>query len=265
MPFKFTSKDYKEKTIIEVGDIEIGKDFIFIAGPCSVESREQLYEIVQGLKEAGVDILRGGAYKPRTSPYTFQGLGEEGIKILKEVREKFDIPIISEIMDSKQLHKHANDIDIIQVGARNMYNYPLLKELGKIDKPILLKRGLSATLDELLYAAEYIMSNGNENVILCERGIRTFTKHTRFTLDIAAVPSLKERTHLPIVVDPSHPAGRRSIVIPLAKAAACVGSDGIMVEVHNNPEYALSDADQQLTMEMYRDLVAEVKRCIRMS
>jgi len=262
MGFKYTSKEFRDKTVVKVWDVEIGNRFVYIAGPCSVESEEQLFHIAEALKEIGVDMLRGGAYKPRTSPYTFQGLGEEGIKILIRAREKFNIPIVTEIMDIDQLMRHAEEIDVIQIGARNMYNYPLLKALGKVDKPVLLKRGLSATLDELLYAAEYIMSNGNPNVILCERGIRTFTKHTRFTLDIAAVPSLKERTHLPVVVDPSHPAGRRSIVIPLAKAAACVGADGIIVEVHNDPDNALSDSKQQLTIEMYRELVKEVSRCI---
>lgn len=262
MGFKYVSKEYRDKTIIKVWDVEIGGRFTYIAGPCSVENREQIFQLAESLKDIGVDIFRGGAFKPRTSPYSFQGLGEEGIKLLLEVREYFNIPIITEIMDIKQLERFGEEIDIIQVGARNMYNYPLLKALGKIDKPILLKRGLSATLDELLYAAEYIMMSGNPNVILCERGIRTFARHTRFTLDIAAVPSLKERTHLPIIVDPSHPAGRRSIVIPLAKAAACIGADGIMVEVHNNPDEALSDPKQQLTIEMYKELVREVSRCI---
>ncbi len=262
MGFRYTSKEYKEKTVIEVGDVKIGEGFIFIAGPCSVESMEQMEEVVDQLIEIGIDILRGGAFKPRTSPYTFQGLGEEGIKILRKIRERYGIPIVSEILDIRQLEKYGEDLDIIQVGARNMYNYPFLKELGKIDRPILLKRGLSATLDEWLYAAEYIMSNGNEDVILCERGIRTFVKHSRFTLDIAAVPSLRERTHLPIIVDVSHPAGRRNLVIPLAKASACIGPDGLMVEVHPDPDNALSDSKQQITPDMYRELVSEVRRCL---
>ena len=262
MGFKYTSKDYKKKTVIKVGEVKIGQEFVFIAGPCSVESRDQMFTIAEKLKELGVHMLRGGAFKPRTSPYSFQGLGEEGIRILKEVKEKFDIPIVTEILDIRHLNKFHDVIDVIQIGARNMYNYPLLKELGRIKKPILLKRGLSATLDEWLYAAEYIMSSGNEEVILCERGIRTFTKHSRFTLDIAAVPSLKERTHLPVIVDPSHPAGRRSLVTPLAKAAACVGADGLIVEVHNNPEEALSDSSQQLTLHMFEELVKEVRKCV---
>jgi len=253
MGFKYTSKEYREKTVVRVRDVEIGGRFVFIAGPCSVESEEQLTTIAEGLKDIGVDILRGGTYKPRTSPYSFQGLGIEGLKILRKVGDKYDIPVITEALDTRHLETVASYVDIIQIGARNMYNYPILREVGKLRKPVLLKRGLSATLDEWLYAAEYIMKEGNEEVILCERGIRTFTRHTRFTLDIAAVPSIKERTHLPIIVDPSHPAGRRSIVTPLAKAAACVGADGIIVEVHNKPEEAFSDAGQSITIEMYRE------------
>jgi len=262
MKFNFTSKEYKEKTIVEIEGIKIGDCFVLIAGPCSIESYEQLYDTASALKEIGVDILRGGAYKPRTSPYSFQGLGLEGLKILRRVSYEIGVPVISEALDPRHLNRVAEYVDIVQIGARNMYNYPLLKEAGRIKKPVLLKRGLSATLDEWLSAAEYIMKEGNEDVILCERGIRTFAKHTRFTLDIAAVPSLKERTHLPIIVDPSHPAGRRSIVIPLAKAAACVGSDGIMVEVHIKPHEALSDAAQSLTIDMYRELVREVRKCL---
>ena len=262
MVFRYTSKDYREKTVIRVGKVEIGGQFVFIAGPCSIESEEQMVEVVEGLQSIGVDILRGGSFKPRTSPYSFQGLGLEGLKILRKISEKYDIPVISEVLDPRDLEKAVEYVDIIQIGARNMYNYPLLREVGKLEKPVLLKRGLSATLDEWLYAAEYIMNEGNEKVILCERGIRTFVKHTRFTLDIAAIPSLKERTHLPVIIDPSHPAGRRSIVPPLAKAAACVGADGIMVEVHNKPDNALSDAAQSLTIEMYKELVRDVRRCL---
>lgn len=262
MGFRLVSKDYKDKTVIELDGLRIGEEFVIIAGPCSVESLEQLMSTAEALKEIGVDILRGGAFKPRTSPYTFQGLGLEGLKILRRVGDKLDLPIISEALDTRHLQIVAEYVDIVQIGTRNMYNYPLLKEAGKLGKPVLLKRGLSATLEEWLYAAEYIMSSGNEDVILCERGIRTFARHTRFTLDIAAVPSLRERTHLPVIVDPSHPAGRRSIVIPLAKAAACVGSDGIMVEVHIDPDKALSDSAQSLTIELYKKLVSEVRRCL---
>lgn len=262
MGFRYTSKEYKDKTVIEVGGVTIGDGFVFIAGPCSVEDAKQLHNTVDAMINIGVDILRGGAFKPRTSPYTFQGLGLEGLKILRKVADEFGVPVVSEALDPRHLNKVAEYVDIIQIGARNMYNYPLLKEAGRVRKPVLLKRGLSATLDEWLYAAEYVMQEGNEDIILCERGIRTFTRHTRFTLDIAAVPSLRERTHLPIIIDPSHPAGRRSIVIPLAKAAACIGSDGIMVEVHINPESALSDAKQSLTIEMYRELVNEVRKCL---
>lgn len=262
MNLKYVSKNYREKTVVKVGNVEFGSNFVFIAGPCSVESLEQMNIIAQFLKDVGVDVLRGGAFKPRTSPYSFQGLGIDGLKILRKVGDKYDLPIVSEALDTRHIEIVAKYVDIIQIGARNMYNYPLLKEAGKIRKPILLKRGLSATLGEWLSAAEYIMEMGNEEIILCERGIRTFVRHTRFTLDIAAVPSLKEKTHLPIIVDPSHPAGRKSIVIPLAKAAACVGADGIMVEVHNDPNNALSDGKQSLTLEMYRKLVLEVKRCL---
>ncbi len=262
MVFRYTRKDYKEKTVIRVGRVEIGKKFVFIAGPCSIESEKQLAEIAEALLNIGVDILRGGAFKPRTSPYSFQGLGLEGLKILRRISDRYDVPVISEVLDLRDLEKAVEYLDIIQIGARNMYNYPLLRVVGKLEKPVLLKRGLSATLDEWLYAAEYIMKEGNEEVILCERGIRTFVKHTRFTLDIAAIPSLKERTHLPVIVDPSHPAGRRGIVSPLAKAAACVGADGIMIEVHNKPDNALSDAAQSITIEMYKELVRDVRRCL---
>lgn len=262
MRFKYVSKEYKDKTIIEIGKTIIGKKFVFMAGPCSIESKEQLKEIVKELKKSRVDIIRGGAFKPRTSPYSFQGLGSAGLRILREIGDKYNIPVISEVMDIKNLDVVAEHVDIIQIGARNMYNYPLLREVGKKNKPVLLKRHFSATLDEFLYAAEYIMKEGNEKVILCERGIRTFVKHTRFTLDIAAVPSLKEKTHLPIIVDPSHPAGRQNIVIPLAKAAACVGADGLMVEVHHQPEKALSDGQQSITPTMYREMVNEVLKCL---
>jgi 3-deoxy-7-phosphoheptulonate synthase len=262
MGFRYVSKDYRDRTVIEVGDTLFGEGFVFIAGPCSVESVEQLMTIVDYLRGVGVDVVRGGAFKPRTSPYSFQGLGVEGLRILKSVSERYGVPVVSEALDIVQARLVAEYVDIIQVGARNMYNYPLLREVGRIGKPVLLKRHFSATLEEFLYAAEYIMREGNESVILCERGIRTFTRHTRFTLDIAAVPSLKMRTHLPIIVDPSHPAGNRDLVIPLAKAAACVGSDGLMVEVHNDPDNALSDGAQSISLEMYSVLVEEVRRCL---
>jgi 3-deoxy-7-phosphoheptulonate synthase len=263
MKFRYVSKDYREKTVIKIGRTALGRDFTIIAGPCAIENREQLMNIAGSLKKIGVDILRGGAYKPRTSPYTFQGIGLEGLKILREVGDRYNLPVVTEALDIRTLDKVIEYVDIIQIGARNMYNYPLLKEVGKCNKPIILKRGLSATLEEWLYAAEYIMNEGNEDIILCERGIRTFTKHTRFTLDIAVVPSIKEISHLPIIIDPSHPSGRRDIVTPLARAAACVGADGIMVEVHNNPDIALSDAKQSLTIDMYRRLVEEIRRCLR--
>lgn len=263
MHLKLVVKPYKDKTIINIGGKRIGKDFIFIAGPCSIESKEQLESIVNNLVIYGVDAIRGGAFKPRTSPYSFQGLGLDALNILKKVCEKYDLPSVSEVLDVRHLSLVNKYVDIIQIGARNMYNYPLLKEVGKLSKPILLKRGLSATLNEWLNAAEYIMLEGNENIILCERGIRTFTNHTRFTLDIAVVPSIKEVSHLPVIIDPSHPAGRSSIVPYLAKAAACVGADGLIIEVHNNPNEALSDGAQAITPDIYGVIKRDIEKCMR--
>ena len=221
-----------------------------IAGPCSVESEEQIIEVAQAVKDAGADILRGGAFKPRTSPYAFQGLKDEGIRMLLEAKKATGLPIITEIMNARSLDLFE-DVDIIQVGARNMQNFDLLQELGKTNKPILLKRGLANTLQELLMSAEYIMSEGNENIILCERGIRTFEQYTRNTLDLSAVPVLHELTHLPVVIDPSHATGRASLVPSMAAAAAAAGADGIMIEVHNNPSKALCDGAQSLTPEQF--------------
>lgn len=247
-PFKQANRKFHPNdTVIEVGNAKIGGGhFAMIAGPCSVESEEQIIEVAQAVKASGADILRGGAFKPRTSPYAFQGMKGDGIKLLLEAKKATGLPIITEIMNISTLDLFA-DVDIIQVGARNMQNFDLLKELGKTNKPILLKRGLANTLQELLMSAEYIMSEGNENIILCERGIRTFETCTRNTLDLSAVPVLHELSHLPVVVDPSHATGKAKLVAPMAVAAAASGADGIMIEVHNNPSCALCDGAQSLT------------------
>lgn len=248
----------KRERKIKVGNIVFGKNFTIVAGPCAVESKEQLLRTAYFLKENGAHVLRAMVFKPRTSPYSFQGLGEKGLEIVKEVKEEVGIPVVTEVMDSDQIEKVYDVADILQIGARNMQNFTLLKAVGRSGKPTILKRGFSSTIEEWLSAAEYIMSEGNENVILCERGIRTFVNETRFTLDIASVPIVKELTSLPIIVDPSHAAGSRKLVIPLAKASKAVGCDGIMVEVHPEPEKALSDSKQQLNFEMFRQLVKEL-------
>ncbi|MFP3189978.1 MAG: 3-deoxy-7-phosphoheptulonate synthase [Thermoproteota archaeon] len=260
MPKRLVDKDGKEKTIIKVNNVEIGKRPVVIAGPCSVENRDQIIQTALFVKKSGAHMLRGGAFKPRTSPYSFQGLQYEGLKLLKEASEISGLPIVTEILDVRDLNLFLEYADVIQVGARNMQNFPLLKELGKIDKPILLKRGFGCTIEELLYAAEYILSGGNSKVILCERGIRTFETSTRFTLDINAVPLLKEITHLPIIVDPSHAAGKRSLVPPLAKAALAAGADGIIVEVHPNPDAALSDGPQSMNFEQFEKLMEDLRK-----
>ncbi len=242
------------------GDVQFGGDkLVVIAGPCSVETEEQIVGIAQAVKEAGADMLRGGAFKPRTSPYDFQGLEAAGIKMLLKAKEETELPIITEIMDPSNLDLFS-EVDVLQVGARNMQNYALLKALGKSNKPILLKRGISATYMELLTAAEYILSEGNPNVILCERGIRTFETYTRNTLDVAAVPVLKELSHLPTVVDPSHGSGRSELVGSLALAAVAAGADGLMIEVHNDPANALSDGRQSITPEQFRELMIKIKK-----
>ncbi len=247
-PYKQANRKFHPNdTVVQVGNAKIGGGhFAMIAGPCSVESEEQIIEVAQAVKASGADILRGGAFKPRTSPYAFQGMKGDGIKLLLEAKKATGLPIITEIMNISTLDLFA-DVDIIQVGARNMQNFGLLKELGKTNKPILLKRGLANTLQELLMSAEYIMSEGNENIILCERGIRTFETCTRNTLDLSAVPVLHELSHLPVVVDPSHATGKAKLVAPMAVAAAASGADGIMIEVHNNPSCALCDGAQSLT------------------
>lgn len=260
-PFKQANRKFHpDDSVITVGNAKIGGGhFAMIAGPCSVESEEQIIEVAEAVKAAGADILRGGAYKPRTSPYAFQGLKSEGLRLLKLAKKATGLPIITEIMNVRSLDLFE-DVDIIQVGARNMQNFDLLHELGKTDKPILLKRGLANTLQELLMSAEYIMSEGNENIILCERGIRTFETCTRNTLDLSAVPVLHEMTHLPVVVDPSHATGKAPLVPSMAAAAAACGADGIMVEVHNNPACALCDGAQSLTPNQFTELNRKVQK-----
>jgi 3-deoxy-7-phosphoheptulonate synthase len=260
-PFKLTNREMKpDDTHFRVGTVDVGgPDIFIIAGPCSVESRDQTIDVATKLKSMGAHILRGGAFKPRTSPYAFQGLGREGLEILSQARQASGLPVISELLSTDDAALVEQHVDIIQIGARNMQNYPLLRRAGKAKKPVMLKRGMSATLEEFLLAAEYIMAEGNRNVILCERGIRTFSDYSRFTLDISIVPELKRITHLPIVVDPSHAAGRRELVIPLARAAIAAGADGVMVEVHGDPKRALSDGAQALTLEMFDELMEELK------
>jgi 3-deoxy-7-phosphoheptulonate synthase len=237
-----------------------GESFALIAGPCAVESREQTMETARAVRDGGAALLRGGAYKPRTSPYAFQGLGEEGLRLLAEARAETGLPIVTELMDLADVEAVMEVADVVQIGARNMQNYPLLEEVGRSGRPVLLKRGLSSTLDELLMAAEYILKEGNESVMLCERGIRTFESSYRFTLDLMAVPVLKERSHLPVIVDPSHAAGRRDLVTPLSLAAAAVGADGIIVEVHPEPDEAICDGPQQLRADEFADYARAVEQ-----
>jgi len=260
-PFKRTNRLFRpENSKVQVGQQLIGgNQLTIIAGPCSVESEEQLLTIAAGVKDAGAKLLRGGAYKPRTSPYGFQGLKEEGLKLLLKAKKSTELPIVTEVISPELVEIVQEYTDVFQVGARNMQNFELLKELGKTTKPVLLKRGASATIEEWLLAAEYILSEGNEKVILCERGIRTFEKYTRNTLDLSSVPVVKKLSHLPVMVDPSHAAGKRDLVIPLAKAAIAVGADGLIVEVHDQPEVALSDAAQQLTLPMFNELMEDLK------
>lgn len=260
-PFKQANRKFHPTdSIISVGDVKIGGGhFAMIAGPCSVETEEQIISVAQSVKESGADILRGGAYKPRTSPYAFQGLKDEGLRLLVEAKKATGMPIITEIMNIRTLELFE-DVDIIQVGARNMQNFDMLQELGKTKKPILLKRGLANTLQELLMSAEYIMSEGNENIILCERGIRTYETYTRNTLDLSAIPVLHELSHLPVVIDPSHATGKARLVPSMAVAAAAAGADGIMVEVHNNPTCALCDGAQSLTPAQFAELNQKVNR-----
>ncbi|MFY9113756.1 MAG: 3-deoxy-7-phosphoheptulonate synthase [Dethiobacteria bacterium] len=254
VPYKLVSREAKqENTVIDVGDISVGsEEVIIMAGPCAVESFDQIYRIARGVREGGAHFLRGGAFKPRSSPYSFQGLEEEGLKFMAEVRKKTGMKIVTEAITPGDIELIDAYADIIQVGARNMQNYALLKELGRCRKPILLKRGLASTIEEWLMSAEYILNEGNYRVILCERGIRTFENYTRNTLDISSIPIVKKLSHLPIIVDPSHSAGDWSLVFPLAKAAIAAGADGIIVEVHHNPGEALCDGSQSLTLESFR-------------
>lgn len=260
-PFKKANRMFHpDPTVIDVNGNKIGGNKLaMIAGPCSVESEEQITDIARNVKSMGANFLRGGAFKPRTSPYSFQGLKYEGLELLKEARKETGLPIITEIMSSRDIDKFVEDVDVIQVGARNMQNFDLLKQLGQTKKPILLKRGLSATIEEWLMSAEYIMAGGNENVILCERGIRTFETYTRNTLDLSAIPAVKKLSHLPVIVDPSHATGKWWMVEPLAKAAVAVGADGLIIEVHNDPTNALCDGAQSIKPGRYGKLIEELK------
>ena len=260
--YKLVSRETQaESTVISIGDIKVGAgEPVIMAGPCAVESEEQALTIARSVKEYGAKVFRGGAFKPRTSPYSFQGLGEKGLEILEKVRKETGLLIVTEATDHANLDIVEKYADIIQIGARNMQNYSLLRLAGQVSKPILLKRGFAATIDELLMAAEYIMSEGNTQVILCERGIRTFSDTTRNTLDLSAIPSIKEASHLPIIVDPSHAAGRREYVIPLSRGAIAVGADGLLVEVHHDPSHALSDGMQSLYPQQFGELMKEIEK-----
>jgi 3-deoxy-7-phosphoheptulonate synthase len=260
-PYKLITRDIRpEKTVVRAGDATIGGDELaIIAGPCAVESRSQAFAVAEAVRRSGARFFRGGAFKPRTSPYAFQGLGEEGLKILADVRETYGLKIVTEALDETGVDLVERYGDVIQIGARNMQNFSLLRRAGKSHLPVLLKRGLSATLDEWLLAAEYIMSEGNYQIVLCERGIRTFSQHTRNTLDLAAIPAVRRISHLPVIVDPSHGTGKNYMVTPLACAGVAVGADGLIVEVHDQPEHALSDGAQALTLEQYEQLVGEVR------
>jgi 3-deoxy-7-phosphoheptulonate synthase len=261
-PYKLASFDFTHKrTVVDVRGVKIGdeKKIVLMSGPCSVESREQILAIARIVKKAGASVLRGGAFKPRTSPYTFQGLGVEGLKLLAEAREATGLPVITELMDTKDAEAVDRYADIIQIGARNMQNFSLLKEAGRCQKPVMLKRGMAATIKDVLLSAEYILSEGNMNVMLCERGIRTFETYTRNTLDLSAVPALKKESHLPVVVDPTHGAGHRDLIPTMALAAVASGADGIMIEVHNDPEAALSDGEQAMLPEKFSVLVGQMR------
>lgn len=256
---KLTAIHDKRRTTIQVGRIKFGEDMVLVAGPCSVESEEQTLEIARAVKAGGADMLRGGAFKPRTSPYNFQGLGLRGLKILEKAREETGLPVVSEVLDTRDVSWMCDYVDVLQVGARNMQNFSLLKEVGKTKTPVLLKRGMYSTLSEWLNCAEYILNEGNPNVILCERGIRTFETYTRNTLDLSAVSAVRELTHLPIIVDPAHGTGRATLITPMSFAAVASGADGLIVEVHNHPETALSDKDQALTPEEFSALSQKVR------
>ncbi len=256
---KLASLNGPERTFVRVGKSSIGKDFVVIGGPCSVENEEQLLDTARKVKEAGADMLRGGVFKPRTSPYSFQGLGLKGLKLLEKAKEETGLPIVTEVMDTRDVGWASEYIDVLQIGARNMQNFSLLKEVGKVNKPVLLKRGMNSTIEEWLSSAEYILNEGNPNVILCERGIRTFETYTRNTLDLSAVPALKELTHLPVIVDPSHGTGKVSLIEPMSLASVASGADGLIIEVHRDPSVALSDKDQALIPTQFAELVRKTR------
>ena len=260
-PFKLASRAFKrEGSVFDIGGVKIGgPEVIVMAGPCSVETEEQVFKIAKNVKDSGAKILRGGAFKPRTSPYSFQGLGEEGLKLLRSAADEYKLKVITEVMDKSQIDLVEKYTDILQIGARNMQNYMFLKDLGKASKPIMLKRGIAATIEEWLMSAEYILAGGNEKVILCERGIRTFETATRNTMDISAIPVIKKKSHLPIFADPSHGVGIRDKVIPMARASIAAGADGIMVEVHHDPDHALSDGAQSLYPDQFAQMMKEVR------
>jgi 3-deoxy-7-phosphoheptulonate synthase len=261
VPERVSRETKRESSIVNVGDIEIGGSrVIIIAGPCAVESQEQLFDTARAVKKDGAQILRGGAFKPRSSPYSFQGLGEEGLKLLSAIRSETGMPVVTEVMDTRQVELVAEYADMLQVGSRNMQNYPLLREVGHSARPVLLKRGMMATIEEFLLAAEYILSQGNENVILCERGIRTFETSTRNTLDLSAIPMLKRLTHLPVIVDPSHGTGIRWMVPAMAKAAIAAGADGLIMEVHYRPDDALCDGFQSLDLDLFTRLMSDLRK-----
>jgi 3-deoxy-7-phosphoheptulonate synthase len=260
-PYKLVTLDLRsDKTVVQVGDATIGgEELAIIAGPCAIESRDQAFVVAEAVRRSGAKFFRGGAFKPRTSPYAFQGLGEDGLKILEEIRETYGLKIVTEALDEAGVDLVERYGDVIQIGARSMQNFTLLRRVGKSRLPVLLKRGLSATLDEWLLAAEYIMSEGNYQIVLCERGIRTFAQHTRNTLDLSAVPAVRRISHLPVIVDPSHGTGKNYMVTPLARAGVAVGSDGLIIEVHDQPDHALCDGAQALTLAQYEQLVSEVR------
>jgi len=260
---KLVLRGDKPYSVVDVNGVEVGGErVVVIAGPCSVESRTQLLETARAIKEGGAHMLRGGAFKPRTSPYSFQGLGEEGLRLLAEARRETGLPVVTEVLSPRDVDLVSKYADVLQIGTRNMHNYPLLKAVGQAERPVLLKRGFGATVNEWLNAAEYVMNDGNEDVILCERGIRTFDRMTRFTLDLAAVPLVKSISHLPVIVDPSHATGRRELVPLMAKAAIAAGADGIIVEVHPNPDEALSDGPQSLRLEEFTKFIEELRAIV---
>ena len=256
---KLVSQETEQRTVIKVCGVEIGRDFVVIAGPCSVESEKQLLETARAVKAAGADMLRGGAFKPRTSPYDFQGLGIQGLKILEKAKQETGLPIVTEVVDPRDVSWVAEFADVLQIGTRNMQNFSLLKEVGRAGRPVLLKRGMHSTLVEWLNCAEYILSEGNPDVILCERGIRTFETYTRNTLDLSAVPAIKELSHLPIIIDPTHSTGRLSLIASMSMAAVAAGADGMIIEVHHKPEEALCDADQALTPDIFSSIMKRLR------